>query len=96
MFTGALQESQKDLDGARQSYARALTTAPQSQHAVAALAFVDMMSGRLDRAERVARAYTSATLDDAWWLHKTGVFDVEGLQWLRQHLRQWIGWASAC
>ena len=88
MFTGALQESQKDLDGARQSYARALTTAPQSQHAVAALAFVDMMSGRLDRAERVARAYTSATLDDAWWLHKTGVFDVEGLQWLRQHLRQ--------
>jgi tetratricopeptide (TPR) repeat protein len=88
MFMGALQEAQKDLDGARQSYERALASAPQSQNAVAALAFVELLSGRTGRAEEVARAYTSAKLDDAWWLHKTGVFDVEGLQWLRQHLRQ--------
>jgi tetratricopeptide (TPR) repeat protein len=88
MFMGALQESRNDLDGARQSYQRALDIVPQSQHAVAALAFVDLMSGRIDRAQRVARAYTSAKLDDAWWVHKTGVFDLEGLQWLRQHLRQ--------
>jgi tetratricopeptide (TPR) repeat protein len=88
MFTGALQESQNDLAGARESYTHALSFVPQSQHAVAALAFVELMSGRIDQAEVVARAYTSATLDDAWWLHKTGAFDFEGLRWLRQHLRQ--------
>jgi tetratricopeptide (TPR) repeat protein len=88
MFMGALQESQDDLAGARQSYERALSIVPQSQHAIAALAFVEFMSGRTTRAEEIARAYTSAKLDEAWWLHKTGVFDVEGLQWLRQHLRQ--------
>jgi tetratricopeptide (TPR) repeat protein len=88
MFMGAFQESQSDLAGARQSYERALGIAPQSQHAVAALAFVELMSGRSNRAEEIARAYTSAKLDDAWWLHKTGVFDFEGLRWLRQHLRQ--------
>jgi tetratricopeptide (TPR) repeat protein len=88
MFMGALQESRNDLAGARQSYERALSIAPQSQHAVAALAFVELMSGRINHAETIARAYTNAKLDEAWWLHKTGVFDVEGLQWLRQHLRQ--------
>ena len=88
MFMGELQESQDDLAGARQSYERALNLAPQSQHAAVALAHVELMAGRIDRAEEIARAYTSATLDEAWWLHKTGVFDVEGLQWLRQHLRQ--------
>jgi len=88
MFKGALQESQNDLTGARLSYERALRIVPQSQHAVAALAFVEFMLGRTTRAEEIARAYTSAKLDEAWWLHKTGVFDFEGLQWLRQHLRQ--------
>ena len=88
MFTGELQESQKDFAGARQSYERALSIVPQSQHAVVALAHVELMAGRIDRAEEIARAYTSAKLDEAWWLHKTGTFDFEGLQWLRQHLRQ--------
>jgi len=88
MFMGAIQESQNDLTGARQSYERALRIVPQSQHAVAALTFVEVMAGRTTRAEEIARAYTSAKLDEAWWLHKTGVFDFEGLQWLRQHLRQ--------
>ena len=88
MFMGAMQESRNDLAGARASYERALNIAPQSQHAVAALAFVELMTGRIDRAEAIARAHASAKLDEAWWLHKTGVFDVEGLQWLRQHLRQ--------
>lgn len=87
MFMGALQESRNDLAGANHSYERALHIAPQSQHAVAALVFVDVMLGWNNRAEEVARAYTSAKLDDAWWLHKTGAFDFEGLQWLRQHLR---------
>jgi tetratricopeptide (TPR) repeat protein len=88
MFLGALQESRNDLAGASHSYERALSIDPQSQHAVAALVFVDGMLGWNNRAEEVARAHTSASLDEAWWLHKTGAFDVEGLQWLRQHLRQ--------
>jgi tetratricopeptide (TPR) repeat protein len=88
MFMGALQESRNDLAGANQSYERALRIVPQSQHAVAAVVFVDGMLGWNHRAEEVARAYTSAKLDEAWWLHKTGAFDVEGLHWLRQHLRQ--------
>ena len=88
MFMGALQESQNDLAGASHSYERALYIAPQSQHAVAAVVFVDLMLGWINRAEEAGRAYTSAKLDDAWWLHKTGAFDVEGLLWLRQHLRQ--------
>jgi tetratricopeptide (TPR) repeat protein len=88
MFMGALQESRNDLAGASHSYERALRLVPQSQHAVAAVVFVDLMLGWNNRAEEVARAYTSAKLDDAWWLHKTGAFDFEGLQWLREHLRQ--------
>ena len=88
MFTGALQQAQNDLGAARASFERALAIAPQSQNAVAALSFVELMAGRTGRAEEIARAYTGTKLDDAWWAYKTGALDIEGLQWLRQRVRR--------
>lgn len=88
MFMGALQLEQNNLTAARRSFERALVIAPQSQNAVAALSFVELMSGRAGRAQQIARAFTSARLDEAWWAYKTGTLDLEGLQWLRQRVRK--------
>jgi tetratricopeptide (TPR) repeat protein len=89
MFTGDLLQAQKDLDGASRSFGSALAMAPHNQHAVAALSFVEMMAGRTDRAREVAQAYTGAGLDDdAWWMHRNGALDHEGLQWLRARIRK--------
>jgi tetratricopeptide (TPR) repeat protein len=66
MFMGALQQFENDLDGARQSFDRALAIAPQSQNAVAALAYLELLSGRPNRAQALALEYTSAKLDAAW------------------------------
>jgi tetratricopeptide (TPR) repeat protein len=87
MFMGALQQSENDLAGARQSFERALAIAPRSQYAVAALAFLELLSGRPDRAESLAREYTSARLDPGWWVFKTGVLDQDHLEWLRRRVR---------
>lgn len=88
MFMGALQQSQNDFAGARRSFERALAIAPQSQNAVVALSFTELMSGRTERAREIAQAFTSSSPDDVWWAYKTGVLDVEGLQWLRQQVRR--------
>jgi tetratricopeptide (TPR) repeat protein len=88
MFTGALQQEQNNLADARTSFERALAIAPQSQNAVVALSYVEMMSGRAGRAQQIARGFTSAPLDEAWWAYKTGTLDIEGLQWLRQRVRK--------
>jgi len=88
LFTGALQQTQNDLAGASKSFEQALAIMPQSQNAVAALSYAELMAGHTERAQQVAREYASATLDDAWWAYKTGALDLESLQWLRQRVRK--------
>ena len=84
LFLGAIQERQNDLTGARASYARALSIAPRSQTVVVALAHLDLVSGRPDRAQALARVFAAAPVDDhAWWAYKNGGLDFDGLNSLR-------------
>ena len=87
LFMGALQLTQNDLAGARQSFEQALAIMPQSQNAVAALSYEELMAGHLDRAQQVARDYASGSTT-SWWAYKTGALDLESLQWLRQRVRK--------
>ena len=89
MFMGALLQEQKDLAGARAEFERALEIAPQSQSAIVALAYVELMSGRPDHAQALARGYLGTpNSDEAWWAFKNGTLDHAGLKWLRQRVRK--------
>ena len=89
LFLGAIKERLNDLAGARLSYAQALTVAPRSQTVIVALAHLDLMSGRPDRAQSLARAFASAPVDDhVWWAYKNGGLDHDGLATLRERVRQ--------
>ena len=87
MFTGALHQRQKDLDGASASFERALTIAPKSQSAIVALAYVELLRGRPDHAQALSRSYTGTpNSDDGWWAYKNGTLDQAGLRSLRQRV----------
>lgn len=89
MFTGALRQEQKDLAGARASFEQALELAPRSQSALVALAYLELIAGRPDRAQTLARGFLGTpNSDESWWAFKNGTLDQEGLQWLRQRVRQ--------
>lgn len=87
MFTGALQQQQKNLDGASASFERALAIAPKSQSAIVALAYVELLRGRPDHAQALSRSYTGTlNSDDGWWAYKNGTLDHAGMRWLRQRV----------
>ena len=89
LFLGAVKERQKDLAGAREAYIQAFAIAPRSQTATVALANLDMMMGRPDRAQAFARAFASAPRNDqAWWEYRNGGPDHDGLAWLRARVRK--------
>ena len=89
MFMGAFLQEQKDFPGARAHFERALELAPQSQNALVALAYVELISGRPDRSQALARGYLGTpNSDDAWWAFKNGTLDHAGLRWLRQRIRK--------
>ena len=82
LFMGALQIEQNDLSSARASYERALTIMPASQTVMVALGHLEIMSGRPDRAQLLARRFAE-TPAEPWWGYKDGSFDMIGLQTLR-------------
>ena len=82
LFIGALQVDQKDLSAARASYERALVIMPASQTAMVALGHLEIMAGRPDRAQLLARRFTE-TPAEPWWGYKDGSFDMIGLEALR-------------
>jgi tetratricopeptide (TPR) repeat protein len=89
MFTGALLQEQQDLAGARAAFERALEVAPHSQNAIVGLAYVELMGGRPDRAQTLARGFLGTpNSDDSWWAFKNGTLDQGGLQWLRGRVRK--------
>jgi tetratricopeptide (TPR) repeat protein len=89
MFTGALLQEQKDLAGASAAFERALELAPRSQNAIVALAYVELLSGRANKAQALARSFTgTANSDEGWWAYKNGTLDHAGLQWLRKRVRK--------
>jgi tetratricopeptide (TPR) repeat protein len=89
LFLGAIKERQKDLAGAREAYLQAFAIAPRSQTVTVALANLDMMMGRPDRAHAFARAFASAPRNDqAWWEYRNGGPDHDGLASLRARVRK--------
>lgn len=89
LFMGAIQQQQKDSSGARESYERALTIAPQSQTATIALAYLDSITGRPDRAHALARSFAAdPAADAAWWAYKSGGVDFDGLASLRARVQR--------
>jgi tetratricopeptide (TPR) repeat protein len=82
LFMGALQFELNEISAARASYERALTILPASQTAVIALGYLEVMSGRPDRAQLLARQFTQ-TPPEPWWGYKDGNFDMIGLESLR-------------
>jgi tetratricopeptide (TPR) repeat protein len=87
MFMGALQQSARDYANARQSFELAVTIAPGSQSAIAALAYVELLGGRPDRAQQLARTYiTSVDPNESWWSFKNPTFDTAGMAWLKKRV----------
>ncbi len=89
MFLGPLYERQGDLAGARAAYEEALTVAPRSQAATVALGHLEVLAGRPDRAQALARELLSAPpVADEWWSYKNGGFEIAALAWLRSRVWQ--------
>jgi Tfp pilus assembly protein PilF len=88
LFMAGLQQEEKNTDGARRSYERALALVPTSQPAVVGLAHLELMSGRPDRARELARQFAAKGANDIWWAYKEGALDLPGLSWLRERIRQ--------
>ena len=86
---GALQQEGKDVAGARRSFEQAVTLVPNSQPAVVALAHIEVMAGRPDRAHALARGLAEAqATGEPWWAFHNGGLDVGGLRWLRERAMQ--------
>jgi Flp pilus assembly protein TadD len=89
MFLGALYERKGDLAGARAAYEAARTAAPRSQAATVALGHLEVLAGRPDRAQALARELLSAPpVADEWWSYKNGGFEIAALAWLRSRVWQ--------
>lgn len=89
LFMGALLQEQKDIAGARRSFEQAVTIVPNSQPAVVALAHIEVMAGRPDRAHALARGLAEAqATGEPWWAFHNGGLDVGGLRWLRERAMQ--------
>jgi tetratricopeptide (TPR) repeat protein len=88
LFMARLQQEEKSIDGARRSYERALAIVPTSQPAVVGLAHLELMSGRPDRAQELARQFAARSANDTWWAYKEGALDLPGLNWLRDRVMQ--------
>jgi tetratricopeptide (TPR) repeat protein len=87
LFTGALQQDEKELDAARRSFEQAVTIAPNSQPPIVALAYLELITGRPDRANTLARGLADAqATGEPWWAFHNGALDISGLRWLRQRV----------
>ena len=87
LFTGALCSEQKDFAAARRAYERALSLKPASQTVAVALGHLELMTGRPDRAQQLARRFADGP-PEPWWGYKDGAFDLTGLQWLRSRVHR--------
>jgi hypothetical protein len=89
MFIGAMMQSSRDYAGAKAAFERALAIAPQSQNTIVALANIELLIGRPDRAQQIATRYiTEVDPDESWWSFKNPTIDVVGLRWLKQRVVQ--------
>jgi Flp pilus assembly protein TadD len=89
LFLGAIEERREDFAAARKFYERALASSPRSQTVVIALAHLDLIAGRPDRAQALARAFAESPGDDhLWWAYRNGGIDHDGLAALRARVRR--------
>jgi hypothetical protein len=61
---------------------------PQSQDAISGLAYTELIAGRVNRAEEIARRYTAAATEETWWAYKNAALDFEGLKWIRERVHR--------
>lgn len=85
LYLGALWQDEKQLTAARDSLEQAVAIAPSSQPAIVALAHLEVMAGRPDRAHAVVRGMSEAgPAAEPWWAFHDGGLDVSGLRRLRE------------
>ena len=62
---------------------------PRAQQLADEFPYVELVSGRPDRSQALARGFLgSPNSDEAWWAVKNGTLDHAGLKWLRQRVRK--------
>jgi tetratricopeptide (TPR) repeat protein len=88
LFFGLLQQDENDVAAARQSFEQAAAIAPTSQPPVVALAYLEVMAGRPDRANAVTRRLAEAVDGEPWWAFHHGGLDLTGLRWLRERVME--------
>jgi tetratricopeptide (TPR) repeat protein len=85
LFMGALEQDEKHVDAARRSFEQAVAIAPHSQPAVVALAHLELMAGRPDRANALARSLAEPPSNaEPWWAFHNGGLDIGGVRSLRE------------
>jgi tetratricopeptide (TPR) repeat protein len=85
MFLGGLYEQQRNLAAAREAYEAALAFAPGSQAATVGLGYLEVLAGRPDRAQELARKLLlSKRQEDDWWSYRNGGIDLDALRWLQR------------
>jgi tetratricopeptide (TPR) repeat protein len=85
LFLGAVDEYERDLDGARRHYEAALALGGDYQSAYVALSFVEAGAGRDARARELAARWAArAPSDDSdpWWDYQNGGADMAAFEWL--------------
>jgi tetratricopeptide (TPR) repeat protein len=86
---GAILQHDKELGAARKAYEEADAAIPNSQAAVVALAYLDVVSGRPDLAQQRSLQFAAAGSNDiAWWEFKNGGLDRDGIDWLRHRVKR--------
>jgi tetratricopeptide (TPR) repeat protein len=89
LFMGELNQAESDVIGARQSFEQAVAIAPTSQPATIALAHLEIMAGRPDRASALAHRLAEASVAGLpWWVYHYRALDIAGLRWLRERIMQ--------
>ena len=88
MFLGAFLRNRKTTSAPAPSTSARCRSRRQSQNAIVALAYVELIAGPPDRAQALARRFLGTpNSDEGWWASKNGTLDHAGLQWLRQRVR---------
>jgi tetratricopeptide (TPR) repeat protein len=84
---GAILQRDQELAAARKAYEEADAAIPNSQAAVVALGYLEILAGRPDLAQQRSRQFAVAERDDiAWWEFKNGGLDRDGIEWLRRQV----------
>jgi tetratricopeptide (TPR) repeat protein len=90
LFLGAVYQRTRDFAAARTAFEHALAVAPDRQTPYVALAHLEDLAGRPERARAVVAEFVARTTrsdDDEWWAYRNGGLETRLLAWLRVRVR---------